>query len=148
VVKLLGYDYDIEYKQGPENVPADALSRITSQELFVLTTSTISTSLMEEIRSSYETDPIIQTIIKDLQRLADSHPHYNWVHDHLNRKGRVVVGNNRALRSQIISLFHNSALEGHSGMIVTSKTVSNLFYWKGQQRSCVSEEQARECGQS
>jgi transposase InsO family protein len=134
VVKLLGYDYDIEYKQGRENVPADALSKITSQELFVLTTSTISTSLMEEIRSSYETDPIIQTIIKDLQRLANSHPHYNWVHDHLNRKGRVVVGNNRALRSQIISLFHNSALGGHSGMTVTSKTVSNLFYWKRQQK--------------
>ncbi|XP_073265974.1 uncharacterized protein [Populus alba] len=116
VVKLLGYDYDIEYKQGRENVSADALLRIPSQELFALTTSTISTNLMEEVRSSYKTDPVIQTILKDLQRSAESHPHYIWVHDHLNRKGKVVVGNNKALRSQIITMFHNSAIGGHSGM--------------------------------
>jgi hypothetical protein len=134
VVKLLGYDYDIEYKQGRENVPADALSRIPSHELFALTTSTISTSLMEEIRSSYHNDPMIQTIIKDLQGSADSHPHYAWVHNHLNRKGKVVVGHNMALHSQIISVFHNSAVGGHSGMTMTSKTVGSLFYWKGQQK--------------
>ena len=99
VVKLLGYDYDIEYKQRRENVPANALSRIPSQELFALTTSTISTTLMEEVRSSYDNDPVIQSILKDLQRSKTSHPHYIWVHDHLNRKGKVVVGNNRALRS-------------------------------------------------
>jgi IS30 family transposase len=49
-------------------------------------------------------------------------------------KGKVVVGNNSVLRSQIIFMFHNSALEGHSGMTVTSKTVGSLFYWKGQQK--------------
>jgi hypothetical protein len=45
-VKLLGYDYDIEYKQGRENVPADALSRIPNKEVYALTTSTISTGLL------------------------------------------------------------------------------------------------------
>jgi len=134
VVKLLGYDYDIEYKQGRENVPADALSRISNQELYALTTSMISTSLIEEVRSSYHNDPMIQTIIKDLQGSADSHPHYTWVHDHLNKKGKVVVGNNMALRSQIISLFHNLAMGGHSEMTVTSKTMGNLFYRKRQQK--------------
>jgi len=84
----------------------------------------ISTSLIKEVRSSYHNDPMIQTIIKDLQGSANSHPHYTWVHDHLNKKGKVVVGNNMALRSQIISLFHNLAVGGHSGMTVTSKTVT------------------------
>jgi hypothetical protein len=66
VVKLLEYDYDIEYKQGKKNVPTDALSKIPSQELYALTTSTISTSLIEEIRSSYDSDPMVPTIIKNL----------------------------------------------------------------------------------
>jgi hypothetical protein len=67
LVKLLGYDYDIEYKQGKENVPVDALSRIPSKDLYVMTTSTISTSLMEEIRQSYANDSAIQHINKELQ---------------------------------------------------------------------------------
>jgi hypothetical protein len=45
-VKLLGYDYDIEYKQGRENVLADALSRIPNKEVYALTISTISTGLL------------------------------------------------------------------------------------------------------
>jgi hypothetical protein len=134
LVKLLGYGYDIEYKQGKENVPADALSRIPSKDLYVMTTSTISTSLMEEIRQSYTNDSAIQHIIKDLQQSTASHPHYTWVNDHLNRKGKVVIGNNDELQIKLIAMFHNSVMGGHSRMTVTTKTVGSLFYWKGQQK--------------
>ena len=60
LVKLLGYDYDIEYKQGRENVPADALFRIPNKEVYALTTSTISTDLLAEIKNSYEGDVAVQ----------------------------------------------------------------------------------------
>ena len=76
LVKLLGYDYDIEYKQGKENVPADALFRIPSKELYALTISTISTTFMQEIVQSYENDPIIQTLIHELQQSPASYPYY------------------------------------------------------------------------
>jgi hypothetical protein len=66
LVKLLGYDCDIEYKQGRENLTADALSRIPSNEVYALTTFTISSNVMAEIRKSYEDDSIIQEIIKAL----------------------------------------------------------------------------------
>ena len=59
LVKLLGFDYEIEYKLGKENIPADALSRIPSKDLYAMTTSTISTGLMEEIRQSYVHDNTI-----------------------------------------------------------------------------------------
>jgi hypothetical protein len=108
----LGYDYDIEYKQGKENVPVDALSRIPSKDLYAMTTSTISTSLMEEIRQFYTNDSAIQHIIKDLQQSTASHPHYTWVNDHLNRKGKVVIGNNDELQIKLIAMFHNSVMGG------------------------------------
>jgi len=76
LVKLLGYDYDIEYKQGRENVSADALSRIPNKEVYALTISTISTGLMAEIMKSYEGDAAVQEIIKHLQESTNSHPHY------------------------------------------------------------------------
>jgi hypothetical protein len=131
LVKLLGYDYDIEYKQGKENVPADALSRIPSKDLYVMTTSTISTSLMEEIRQSYANDSTIQHINKELQQSLASHPHYNWVNDHLNRKGKVVIGNNEELQIKLIAMFHSLVMGGHSRMTITTKTVGSLFYWRG-----------------
>jgi hypothetical protein len=53
LVKLLGYDYDIEYKQWRENVLADAIFKIPSKEIYALTISTISTNLMGEIKKSY-----------------------------------------------------------------------------------------------
>ena len=133
-MKLLGYDYDIEYKQGRENVSADALSRIPNKEVYALTTSTISTSLLAEIKNSYEGDVAVQEIIKQLQKSTNTPPHYNWVNNHLNRKGKVVVGKNPELRDKLISIFHNSAVRGHSSMTITAKTIGGLFYWKGQQK--------------
>jgi hypothetical protein len=133
-VKLLGYNYDIEYKQGRENVPADALSRIPNKEVYALTTSTISTGLLAKIRKSYEGDVALQEIIKHLQESTNTHPHYTWVNDHLNRRGKVVVGKDPELQDKLIFMFHNSAMGGHSGMTVTAKTIGGLFYWKGQQK--------------
>jgi hypothetical protein len=120
----LGYDYDIEYKQGKENVPADALSRIPSKDQYAMTTSTISTSLIKEIRQSYANDSVIQHIIKDLQQSTASYPHYTWVNDHLNRKGNVVIGNNDELQIKLIDIWpaqdFYSHYQFHSHPLLTS----------------------------
>ena len=128
LVKLLGYDYDIEYKQGRENVPAKALSRIPSNKVYALTTSIVSTNLMDEIRKLYERDRIIQDIIKSLQVSSSSHHNYTWVNDHLNMKGKVVVGRDLEMQNKLIYMFHSSTMEGHSSMTVTSKIIGGLFY--------------------
>jgi hypothetical protein len=133
-VKLLGYDYDIEYKQGRENVSVDALSRIPNKEVYALTTSTISTGLLAKIKKSDEGNAAVQEIIKYLQESTNSHSYYTWVNDHLNRRGKVVVGKDPELRDKLIYMFYNSAVGGHSGMTVTTKTIGGLFYWKGQQK--------------
>ena len=40
-----------------------------------------------------------------------------------------MVGNDLQLRAQILAIFHNSALAGHSGALGTFKRVSALLYW-------------------
>ena len=62
----MGYDYDICYKKGKENLVADALSRVKAGELLVLAVSGISSDLMEEIQKSWDTDEELQQLISQL----------------------------------------------------------------------------------
>ena len=134
LTKLLGFDYDIEYRKGKENIAADALSRCTSGEVFSLTLSTISTKLLAAVQASWTTDNNLVELITQLQQDPNSHPLYAWANGHLYRKGKLVVGNDPTLQGQLISLYHDSAIGGHSGITVTAKRVGSLFYWRKQHK--------------
>jgi hypothetical protein len=46
----------------------------------------------------------------------------------LQEKWKIVVGNNPGLLNDLISMYHNSFIGGHSSSIVTAKKVGELFY--------------------
>lgn len=46
----------------------------------------------------------------------------------LQEKGKIVASNNPSLLNDIISIYHNSFIGGHSSSIVTTKKVGELFY--------------------
>jgi len=106
LVELLGYDYEIKYKKGKENVVAGSLSRISCSDFYALVVSTVSTSIMEEIKKSWEKESSIQATIQGLQVSSNSHPYYIWVNNHLNRKEKVVVGNDSDMQNKLISMYH------------------------------------------
>ncbi|KAK8921716.1 hypothetical protein KSP39_PZI020354 [Platanthera zijinensis] len=55
LTKLLGYDYEIVYKQGKENVVADALSRLPESSLSHISGPVIES--LEEIQAEVQQDP-------------------------------------------------------------------------------------------
>ncbi|GJV28107.1 retrotransposable element Tf2 [Tanacetum coccineum] len=56
---------------------------------------------------------------------------YIWNDHILKRNGKIVVGSNEELRKQLITYFYNEEIRGHSGIHVTTKKLSEVFYWKG-----------------
>lgn len=137
MLKLLEFDYIIEYKQGKENTVADALSRQFQDETVLQIDdyeqcSAISTAIPAwtvDITESYATD---RNCIKLLQELAidkDSHPKYTLQGGVIRYKGRIYIGSSSNLRDRIFSSFHSSIFGGHSGNRVTHHRIKQLFYW-------------------
>lgn len=133
--RLAGFDFVIEYKKGPENKAADALSRIPQSQLFALSVSSIQTDLWEQLKQHWREDTALQQIIKELQSNAQSHLHYKWHNEALTRKGKLVIGNNEALKRSILEWMHSSPQGGHSGIEVTARKVHTLFYWHKMKES-------------
>lgn len=43
----------------------------------------------------------------------------------------MVVGNSAKLKSKLIKVYHDSAMGGHSGVLVTGRRLAIVVYWKG-----------------
>ncbi|KAL3519937.1 hypothetical protein ACH5RR_018086 [Cinchona calisaya] len=126
LAKLMGYDYEIQYKKGVENAVADALSRQTYGQISVI--SVIKSGILTKIQNSWQHDKTIQTLIHKLQDPQFStHSSYSWKDGQLRKKNKLVVGNNPELRKTLISLWHDSAVGGHSGMEVTYRNLKAIF---------------------
>lgn len=127
--KLMGYTFEIQYKQGKENVVADALLRVSGSQLLHITLSQSHHSFFDSIKLLWETDPNLKKIISEMQANKASHPSFTFVNGELRRKGKLVVGNNEETKLHILKWLHDSVIGGHSGRDTTLQRIKSLFYW-------------------
>lgn len=92
VAKLMGFDFEIQYKEGAQNLAADALSRREGAQLLPMMINSASPDLYESIKASWTEDPLVQRLIKDIVLDPKSHPKFTWVRDELRRRGKLVIG--------------------------------------------------------
>ncbi|KAL4012033.1 hypothetical protein IC575_029106 [Cucumis melo] len=130
LMKLMGFDFEIFNRAGPENKAADALSRIPSEaQLNVIAVPSILdvTVVEKEVQEDDKLKDIFEQLLKDL----DSVPRYSIKQGRLFYKGRLVLPKTSSLLPTILHTFHDSVVGGHSGQLRTYKRIAAELYWEG-----------------
>jgi hypothetical protein len=83
VTKLFGYDYEIIYKNGKDNVVADALSQKYEDKGSLFSLSFIVPDWLQFVRQEWLQDPKSSHLIQQLQNKALTPLGYSWLQDEL-----------------------------------------------------------------
>ena len=120
---LQDYDFDIAYKKGRENIPADALSRIPISGVSIA-------SFLSAF--DYSKDPFFSDIYKSLTLSSKLYPSFFIRRDLLFLKGernRLCVPRIRHLITDVIKAYHDSRSAGHQGFERTYDLISKHLFW-------------------
>jgi hypothetical protein len=134
VTKLFGYDYEIIYKKGKDNVVADALSQKYEDEGSLFSLSFIVPDWLQDVHQEWLQDPKSSHLIQQLQNKAQAPPGYSWLQDELRYKGRLYLSKQSKLKSMVLSELHATPTAGHSGFTKTYDRVKRSFFWDGMKQ--------------
>ncbi|XP_077237223.1 uncharacterized protein LOC143878893 [Tasmannia lanceolata] len=124
--KLMGYDYQIEYKKGAENKVADALSRIQDGEIFAISNPV--PTWLERVKEEIIRDAYLQQIRNKIEEGELDVAKYKEVDGILWRKGRILLGPASPLRKEFFLEHHASPTAGHSGFQNTAIKENDHFF--------------------
>jgi transposase InsO family protein len=132
VTKILGYDFEILYKKGKQNVVADALSRKDEDvEAFLCAISIIQPDWIIEARDEWKNDEKVWTLIQRLQQDSSASDTFTWKNDSLWYKDHLYLCKNSQLKQKVLLELHTSPVGGHSGFLKTYHRVKKDFFWDG-----------------
>ncbi|KAK2389125.1 hypothetical protein QL285_062745 [Trifolium repens] len=129
--KLLGYDFDIVYKQGRLNKGAYALSRIHEGGEMSSFTSYLQWGQIEQIMVENSEDPKLQEIVQAVQQHPDAKPGYTYKRGVLLYEDRLVISKKSAFIPVFLNEFHATPQGGHSGFYKTYRRIAANVYWIG-----------------
>jgi hypothetical protein len=106
-----------------------SLSRKVPVSSQVLAITTVQPTWLTSVRASYVDDPHAQQVLQQLAVDPSSAHHYTLQQGIQRYQGRIWLGNDIHLQSQIVSAFHDSPQGRHSGFPGTYRRLSSLFKW-------------------
>lgn len=130
LAKLLGYDFEVEYKKGRENKAADALSRKEEEGIPMALSKPIPTWI-ETVQTEYESNSALQELVKKFEKGELDITRFTRHGGLLFYKGRIYVDSQSPLRTDILKELHASPLGGYSGYHKTLQRVRADFFWHG-----------------
>ena len=101
---MLGYDFEIVYRKGKENVVADALSRKDEKdEALLCALSILQEDWVEEAKEEWKNDVATSNLIQQLQNDPSSLDKFCWKGDTLWYKERLYLCKNSSLKKKILT---------------------------------------------
>ncbi|KAK8950880.1 hypothetical protein KSP39_PZI004344 [Platanthera zijinensis] len=127
----MGYNFSVQYKQGKENLCADALSRLHEVAHATLhSITTLQSDTLQHIRESWKGDTHLQQIIAAKEAGTAAHRKYSWEHGVLKRKGKLVIGDDQGLKQRLFQMYHAGSMGGHSGISAIYQRMKRLSFLK------------------
>ena len=134
IAKLLGYQFEVVYKSGPDNKAADALSRVFEDgELRNIISFPIWLQ-GQQVQGEQQSDSFLKRVVDNIQQDVNPKQGFSWQQGILLHKGRLVLSASSPLIPLILEEFHASPTGGHSGFLRTYKRVAGNLYWVGMKR--------------
>jgi hypothetical protein len=126
MMKLLEFNYRIEYKKGKENLVVDALSR---KDYSLSAISMAVPAWISDIEASYKDDAYFTNLVQQLVVNANSVLDFAIYSSTIRYKGRIYIGQSTDLKQKIVASLHSSVMNGHSGIKATYQRIKIIFYW-------------------
>lgn len=117
--KIMGYDYVVEYKKGPENQAADSLSRVV--EFHCMSTSMPQAEWWNQLQVEVLQDPFYHTLA--------TKPHHTLRDGVWFSHGKLVLSPTSFLISKLLAEHHSSPTGGHFGYHKTLARLRRSFHW-------------------
>ena len=134
---------------------ADALSRQFTDEGQMLEWSAPCFSFIEKLRKEYQTLPLFQQLLFDLQQGLTYKYSLSWKNGLLYYNNKLFLVPQSALIPILLKEYHVSPSDGHFGFLKTYKRISSEFFWKGIRkqvedfvRNCITCQQVKYCTKS
>ncbi|CAM8905618.1 unnamed protein product [Rhodiola kirilowii] len=127
LAKLLGFDFEVIYRPGKQNEPADALSRMTCNTMQGVTRPVL--GILRALRQFYQSNPTAAKLFTDILAQPTSHPKFSVRDGLILYNNKLWVPEESALRDLILHEFHDGVVGGHAGIHRTLARVSANFAW-------------------
>ena len=131
IVKLMGFDYEIEYRPGCDNKAADAFSRLHGE---LATVSCPQHNCLKEIHKEARSHSDLVAIREAIVRGDAAAERFKEREGMLWYQGRLVIPASFQYKLHIIREFHDTPIGGHSGVLRSYKRVAANFFWVGMKR--------------
>lgn len=141
--KLLGYDFEVVYKQGKLNRGVDALSRMHEGMKLRSIISFLKWDQTQLMKEEVQNDEELKNIIVELSQDPVFKPGYVYKHGVLMYDGRLVISRHSTMIPTLLKEFHSTPQGGHSGFYKTYKRLAENVYWVGMKG--VMQEFVRRC---